>query len=205
MKTKQIILLSLILTSIGFLLGSIVGIIIGVRISQTTSEEKEVIEMITVLEKIQVQSFLVTRTIITNEDTTITIDQGSAWSNLWWGHEITAEARVQVDVGVDLSQISESDITLDNKAKTITIKLPEAQIYDASITGPIDVSTKSGIFKTLFASDTNEDYNLAMSQLTTQSQNAIEQDEQLLDEAKTEALETLRAIFQDTGYTINSK
>lgn len=205
MKTKQILLTMIIALTFGFLVGTIIGIIIGVQISKKAqTSEKEVITSTVVLERIQNQAFLVTRTVITDQDTEITIDQGSAWSNFWWGHEITAEGKVQVDVGLDLSSLSEEDIQVDDANKTIKINLPDAEIYGSSLEGEIDVTTKSGILKKLLATDTNEDYNLAMTELTSQAEEAIAQDEELLEEAQSSALSILQVILKDTGYSVTN-
>lgn len=205
MNTKKVILLTLTTVIISLLVGTVIGIIIGVRISQRAineSKEKEEITSTVVLERIQNQAFLVTRTIITDQEVKISIDQGSAWSNFWWGHEITAEGMVQVDVGVDLTSLSEEDITVDDTNKTIVINLPSSEIYDSSIKGEIDVITKSGVLYKLLSSDPNEDYNLAMEKLTTQAEDAVNQDEELFDEARSSTLSILQVIFKDTGYSV---
>jgi hypothetical protein len=203
MKTRQILLTLIIALTFGFLVGTITGLIIGVKISKKSPDtEMETISATVVLDKIQDQAFLVTRTIITDQEIQIEIDQGSAWSNFWWGHEITAEGVVQIDVGLDLSRLSEEDIEVDNETKTIIIDLPSAEVYDSSLKGDIDVSTKSGILKKLLATDNNEDYNLAMAELTSQAEEAVAQDEELLEEAQSSALSTLQVILKDTGYTL---
>lgn len=205
MKTQQILLTLIIALAFGFLIGAITGLIIGVQISKNSQgNEKEEITSTIVIERIQNQAFLITRTVITDQDTKIKIDQGSAWSNFWWGHEITAEGTVQVDVGLDLSGLTEEDIQVDDTSKVIKINLPKAEVYDSSLEGEIDVTTKSGILKKLLTTDTNEDYNLAMALLTTQAEESVSQDDKLLEEAQSSALSTLEAIFKDTGYTVTN-
>jgi len=204
-KYKNIILTSLIALSLGFLTGVIAGLVIGINISKKSESgvvEKEVITSTVVLEKVQEQAFLITRTVITDQDVEIIIDQGSAWSNFWWGHEVNAEGIVQVDVGIDLAAIKESDIVVDDENKTITILLPEAEVYDSSLKGEITVSKESGWFKQLFDNDDNEDYNLAMNELTSKAQTAVEEDSEMMKEAQESALLTLQAILKDTGYEI---
>ncbi|MBN2015704.1 DUF4230 domain-containing protein [Candidatus Dojkabacteria bacterium] len=201
MKIKQFFLTTIISFLFGFLIGVSAGLVIGIKVTKQ-STERQLVSSTVVLDKIKDQSFLVTRTIVTEQSTTINIDQGSAWSNFWWGHEITAEGLMQVDIGVDLGTITEGDIRINNENKVIEINLPDAEIYNTSLEGSIDVSTKSGILKKLFASDDNEDYNLAMSELAKQAEDSINSNEELLSEAKASALSTLQAIFKDTGYSV---
>ena len=99
MKFKNIFLTLIFSLTLGFLAGIIIGLIIGVKITKDTGGEIQKVSTTVVLERLKDQAFLVTRIVITDEETTINIDQGSEWSNFWWGHEITAEGLVQVDVG----------------------------------------------------------------------------------------------------------
>lgn len=202
MKIKEFFLTAMISALIGLLAGITIGIIVGIRIEKNENEEQEVITSTVVLDRIKDQSFLVTRTVVTDQKATIKIDQGSDWSNFWWGHEITAEGLMQVDVGVDLTKIGENDIIVNNSAKTISIKLPESEIYDSSLKGEIQVTTKSGILKKLLASDNNEDYNLALSELTKSAKESIEGNSELLEEAQMSALSTLEVILKDTDYKV---
>ena len=109
---------------------------------------------------------------------------------------------MQTDLGVDFSKLSEDDITVDENKKEITINLPNAEIYNISLDGDIEVKTKSGILKLLFDSDDNEDYNLALDELSTQTEDAIEQDDKLLEDARSSTLATLQVILKDTDYEI---
>lgn len=188
--------------SIVFLLcGSLLGVLVGVKIL-CPKNKTEIVTSKVVLNKIEDQSFLITKSVILYQESKITIDQGSAWSNFWWGHEISANAPVSVDVGVDLTKLQESDIHIDNLNKIISINLPQAQIYKSSINGDIEVSTKSGVFKTLFASDTNEDYNLALQQLTSEASKSIEEDLNIINLARDSAIDILQIVLKDLGYTV---
>jgi hypothetical protein len=201
MKIKQLFLTVIISSLIGFLAGITFGLIIGVKITNT-SNEKEIVSSTVILDKIKDQAFLVTRTVITDQEAVISIDQGSTWSNFWWGHKITAEGLMQVDVGVDLANLTTDDIVVNDDDKTISINLPEAEIYNSSLESDIEVTTQSGILKKLLATDDNEDYNLALNELSDQAKEAIGQDEELMNEARSSALSTLQAILYDTGYTV---
>ncbi|MFC1780183.1 DUF4230 domain-containing protein [Patescibacteria group bacterium] len=201
MKIKQLFLTVIISSLIGFLAGITFGLIVGVKITNS-STEKEVVSSTVILDKIKDQAFLVTRTVVTEQEAVISIDQGSAWSNFWWGHEITADGLMQVDVGVDLANLTTDDITVDDDNKIISINLPKAEVYNSSLEGDIEVTTQSGILKKLLATDDNEDYNLAFDELSLQAEAAVEEDEELLNEAQVSALSTLQVLLSDTGYTV---
>ncbi len=188
---------------IGFCGGIVAGVIIGVKVNRPNTK-KEIITTATVLEKIKDQSFLITRAVIVNQDANIKIDHGSAWSNWFWGHEIKAEGLIQIDLGVDFTKIKEDDIKIDYEKKTIWINLPDSEIYNTSLKGPINVSTKSGIFKTLFESDKNEDYNLALNELKIQAEKTVKSDTNILEESKTAAYQTISILIKDFGYIIKA-
>lgn len=201
MKIKQFFLITFISVFIGFLLGTIFGIVIGTKIN--SDNRRELVSSTVVLDKLHEQSFLVTRTLVTDQEMTIEIDYDSPWSQFFWGHQVTANGIMQVDLGVDLSKLGEDDIEVDHDSKTIKISLPDTEVYETSLEGPIEVSTKSGIFKKLFDSNDNEDYNLALSELKKQAETSTTEDEELMSEAQSSALSTLQAIFKDTGYTVS--
>lgn len=188
----------------GLLIGIVLGMILGFGLHSWLykSPTPTTITKTVVLERIQEQAFLVTRTVITDQDVTINIDQGSGWSNFWWGHEITAQSRIQVDVGVDLGIIAPEDVEVDDSTKQIKIRLPEATVYNTSLVSDIRVTTKSGILKKILEKNTDEDYNIAMRQLCDEAELTIAQNEILLDEAKQGAISILESIFADTEYTI---
>lgn len=188
---------------ISFLIGTLFGVFLGVSFTQ--DNRKEVIETTTVLERIKGRSFLVTRSVIVNQKVNINIDQGSAWSNFWWGHEIIATGLIQVDLGVDLSKLDEENIIVNQTTKTIKLDLPEAEIYSSQLQGNINVETKSGILKRILKNDKDEDYNLALNELSQQSEDDIKENNELFEEVQLSTINALQGIFQDTGYTVVEK
>lgn len=188
-----------------FLIGTLLGVILGLALGIKLTNDKHsstIVEKETILERISSQSFLVTKNVLTTQNVKITVDEGSSWSNFWWGHEITASALVDTGIGVDLKKITSDDITVDKNKKTITINLPESEIYQTNLSGDIEVRTESGILKILFDSDTNEDYNLALSELNSQAENAVSGNDEIMTEARTEAVNSLKMLFSDTDYTL---
>ena len=185
----------------GVLLGSSIGLVIGIKVSDK-NEVKTIVTEETVIRKINNQAFLITTSVINDSTVTITIDQGSGWSNFWWGHEVEATGLMQVDVGVNLEEVTANDITINEAKKEIQIDLPDARVYDSSLKGEIEVATSSGVFKKLFDSDDNEDYNLALDELKKQGLEDINNDTEILSEAKQSAITILESIFAETGYKI---
>jgi len=109
---------------------------------------------------------------------------------------------MQTDIGIDFANIDEEAISIDNDKKMITIRLPDPEIYNSSLIGDIEVETSSLIFKKLFDSDNDKDYNLALAQLEKQTNENISKNDEILDTSKPQAIELLNYIFKDTGYSI---
>lgn len=156
----------------------------------------------TIVDKITDTGILTAKSIYTTEKTIIEIDTDTAWNKFWWGQTISAEALVRTDIGVNLREISDEDITVDNNNKTITIKLPDAEIINISLDSEITVVTEKGILEKLFYSDNNKDYNLAMSTLKDQAKVAVEENEEIFELAKEDTGKILENLFKDTGYTV---
>ncbi|MFA5249203.1 MAG: DUF4230 domain-containing protein [Candidatus Paceibacterota bacterium] len=188
--------------SLVFILGMFAGFALGVGFGQGQNNKKEVITAQTVFDRVSSRGFLVTKSAYLDQNIDIEIDNGSDWSNFWWGHKITAEALVRVDLGVDLAQVKKEDISIDPAAKTICIKLPDPAVNSIVIEGDINTRISSGILKKLFASDSNEDYNLATAQLREKTRTAVEGNAELLSETKISAYDLLSFLFSDTGYLL---
>lgn len=156
----------------------------------------------TIVNKITDTGKITTKSVYSTEKTVIEIDTDTAWNKFWWGQTISAEALVRTDVGVDLKKIEESDITVDNDNKTITIELPDAEIINISLDSEITVVTEKGILEKLFYSDNNKDYNLAMDTLKSQARVAVEENAEIFTSAQDDTGKILESIFKDTGYTI---
>lgn len=157
-----------------------------------------------ILDKINDEAFIVTKTIFLDQKKTIRIDQGSDWSNFWWGQTITTEGIIRVDLGVDYKLISENDIAIDEESKTISINVPEATILDASLFGDLNVETSSGILRQLFASDRNKDYNLALQSLIEDASETVIINQELVAESENESLKILQLVLSDLGYRVVS-
>jgi hypothetical protein len=156
-----------------------------------------------IVERVSEQGFLVTRTAIIDQTVTIEADEGSAWSNFWWGHEINAEAQMQIDIGIDLAKITDDDIEIDRDKKLISISTPQSEIYNTSLYGEeISLSTKSGILKKLLDSDKEEDFNLALEQLEKATTEDVRSQTEIFEQAEQSAQNILQSIFNDTDYKV---
>lgn len=178
------------------------AVLLWVGNSVFRGEKEETVTSSAILERISDNYFVVTKSAFVDEEVEITVDKGSSWSNFFWGQTITARGRVRVDIGVDLSGITEDDIAIDHKAKTVTVAVPQAEILDASQYGNIELATKQGILKTLLDSDPNEDHNRAVAQLLTEARASISDDTALFEEARLDSLRVLELIIQSFGYTL---
>lgn len=178
------------------------AVLIGVGAFVFRGGEKVEVTSRTVLDRISDAYFVVTKTVILDQSSEITVDRGSSWSNLLWGQTIEARADVRLDIGVDLSGLTEEDIEVNRLAKTVTVTLPEAVILDASIAGPIDVSNRQGILKRLLDNDPTGDHNLASAQLVSDARAAIAERPELTDEAREDAAKILKLVIDDLGYTL---
>jgi hypothetical protein len=196
MKRTLLLIIILIILLLGIFLS-------GIFFEKYTSNPaRQKLTSVMVVDRINEEAFLITRSVYLDQDIEIVVDAGSDWSNFWWGQTLQAKALVKISLGVDLQNITPDQIIVNELEKKITIDLPEPSIISKEIIGDIEVDNQQGLLKLLFDNDTNKDYNLAYSELTTQAEKAVEQKEELFMESKTEALKILELIFNDTGYSL---
>jgi len=155
-----------------------------------------------ILDKITNEAFLITKSVYVNQESVIKVDQGSDWSNFWWGQTITTQGLMRVNVGVDLKQIKAEQIAVDQTSKVITITLGKAEVLNVTVDGGIRVKNQAGILKSIFDNDSNKDYNTAFAQLTKDAKGAVEANNSVMDDARTDSVKLLRLILRDTGYDV---
>lgn len=185
---------------VSLLIGFILGLLAGYSFFAPKAAIKETVTSRTVLDKVSAKGFLVTRTVLVDQKATIKVDQGSDWSNFFWGQETNARGQMKIDVGVDLSKLKESDILINNDLKTICIKYPQSEINNVGIEGDIEMTTKAGILKTLLSQDKTQDFNNALSKLKEESTKGVLAKEDLLKQAQDAADSTLTFLYAGTGY-----
>lgn len=193
------LLLVLVLTLLILMLLSFIS---GVFYDRLNTDPTRNISSVTVVDRINDEAFLLTKTVFIDQRVEIVIDEGSDWSNFWWGQSITAQALVKINIGVDLSKINEKDITVDQNSKTISIDVPAAEVIDTMVEGDIELENERGLLKLLFANDTDKDYNLAYLELKQKGIDAVLLKEDVFSQASTDAMNLLQLILKDTGYTL---
>lgn len=194
-------LVILLILSVVLFTGIIASTLIINRVFFTDDKLVEVTSR-QVLEKISDRYFVVTKTVFIDQSTTITVDEGSTWSNFWWGQTIEAQALIRLDIGVDLTNLSEGDIVVNREDGVITLRVPAPSVLDASLSGDIDVQNSQGVLKKLLDSDTNADYNVALDTLIEEATKTVEEDTTLFEDAKGDSVRVLELIVDDLGYNI---
>jgi hypothetical protein len=187
------------------LVGIIIGLLVGWFFFSPKTQEKEVITSRTVLEKVSTKGMLVTQSVIVDQKAIIKVDQGSEWSNFWWGYEVNARANMKVDVGVDLSKLREDDIIVNSLEKTVCFRYPNAEITSVTIEGDIEAETKSGILKRIIDSNSTRDYNLALNKLKEEVSKNVESQDEIMKNARNAADNSLAILFYGTDFkTVNT-
>jgi hypothetical protein len=150
-----------------------------------------------ILTALRDRGFLVTQTYVFDEPVTITKSSGSALKDFFLGQTITARGAMEANVGIDLADVSQNDVTISGDA--ITVMLPAAKLFNVSPVGPIDVKNDRGILKRLLESDTG--YNEASAELSKQAAAAATKPE-LLSRASDQAIQEVRQLL---GYVAQGK
>ena len=191
------------LYAVGFVLMAL-AILFGTLavVFRTSKGEQTTVTARSILERISDQYFVVTKSAYVDQESTITVDKGSKWSNFFWGQTVEAEGVIRVDIGVDLSKLTEDDITVDHKTKTVRIDVPSADILNASQHGDIEVESDQGVLKYLLDNDPNEDHNRALEQLIADAKAAVRKDQALFDDARQDSSKLLYMIVSGMDYKL---
>lgn len=134
-----------------------VGIIAGWWGTKNNNPEPEVTSQV-ILSALRDRGFLVTQTNVFNEVVTITSESDSFWRKLLWGQAIKAYGIVEVNLGVDLAEIGESDVQIGQT--TVRVTIPPTKVFNTRLVGDISLENKQGILKRIFEND--DGYNAAM-------------------------------------------
>lgn len=182
-------------------------ILTGIFLINWISQPKEVVEVTevdsrTVIEEISDQYFVVTKTLLLNEEVEIVVDEGSSWSNIWWGDQINAEADMRVDIGVDMTDLTDEDINIDQESRVITINVPDAEVLTVSLNGEIEVTSEKGIIRRFFQNDSNRDYNLALEQLRNEASESALSREDVVVQAQEDSVRVLDLIIENLDYEL---
>lgn len=109
-----------------------------------------------ILDRITSQYFLVTKTVFSDSKVEIDTPKNNNWTDLFVGKKIIVSGVIRTDVGVDMKNLTLDNIVVDSAKKTVTIKLPHAEILDSSLYGQLDFSENKAIVDKLksFFNDT---------------------------------------------------
>lgn len=174
----------------------------GRYLSKKSDVQTTEVNSTVILDRIQDNYFVVTKTVFAEEDTTIEIGQDSRWNNLLWGHTIEAEGTMRMDVGVDMNEFNTNNIKVDEATKKITINIPDAEILNTSLFGEMQIETQSGILKQLFENDKSADFNLALEQLREKAEASLSERPEIFEEAKSDSINLITLIVGNLGYQV---
>lgn len=196
MKTRDFYvvlgLLMLLLSGLGFYAGW--------KVSQP-AEFTRTVDAQVILTALRDRGFLVTQTYIFDQPVTIEKTSGSALKDFFFGQTITARGAMEVNMGIDLANVSAEDVVIADDVITITI--PGATLFNVRLVGPIEVQNQQGILKRLLQSE--DGYNEALSELSKIAEETATQEEfvaRATDRAKEEVKQMLGYVAQDKTITI---
>ena len=186
-KIKHFLICALIFFVVGFVVS--LFFFGGGEKSKVTSE--------TILTALRDRGFLVTQTYILNESVEIENNSDDFWRKLLWGQAIKAHGVAEVNLGVDLDKLEESDVKLGRKK--VTVSIPSVNIFNSRLVGDIDLENKQGFLKRIFEND--DGYSQAMSTLLKEAESSILKPE-TLEDANNKATEEIKRLV---GYFVGDK
>jgi hypothetical protein len=150
-----------------------------------------------ILDRITSQYFLVTKTVFMDSKVEIDTPKNNNWTDLFVGKKIIVDGVIRTDVGVDMKNLSLDNIVVDSGKKTVTIKLPHAEILNSSLYGQLDFSENTAIvdkLKSFFNDTQNADYNLALQTLIENSKTQVLADEDIFTQARADSVKLVDLI-----------
>jgi hypothetical protein len=168
-------------------LGSGVGL--GYAIFHSRSTERQVTAQ-SILTAMRSQGFLVTQTYVFDQPVTIVKPVSGPLAKFLWGETITARGAMEVNMGIDLSELNASDIVFEGEK--IYISVPAVKIFDVHLVGPLDLKNEKGLLKRLI--DHDDGYNEALTELIKAAENAGTEPQILTRAAETSRTELGRLL-----------
>lgn len=175
------------------------GLVAGYELFSPKPAETEKVNAQVILTALHDRGFLVTQTYMF--DTPVTIDRstGSAFKDFFFGQTIEARGTMEVNLGIDLASVTAEDVTVDEPAKTVIVRIPKATLFNSRLVGPLELKNTQGILKRLLNSDNG--YNNALSKLSQAAEGTATQKE-FLDRANDRAKEDVSTLL---GYVAQGK
>jgi hypothetical protein len=179
------------------------GFYAGWKVSRP-AEFTRTVDAQVILTALRDRGFLVTQTYIFDQPVTIEKTSGSALKDFFFGQTITARGAMEVNMGIDLANVSASDVEISDDL--ITIKIPSATLFNVRLVGPIEVQNQQGILKRLLQSE--DGYNEALSELSKIAEETATQEEFVVratDRAKEEVKQMLSYVAEGKTVIVNIK
>jgi hypothetical protein len=167
------------------------GIFAGYKIFAPKPGMKTTVNAQAILTALHDRGFLVTQTFIFDTPVTIERSTGSAFKDFFLGQTIEARGTMEVNMGIDLAQVKEGDVTVTDD--TVTVRVPSAALFNTRLVGPIEVRNKQGILKRVL--DNNDGYNEALSALAKAAEDAATKPE-LVSRATDHAKEDISRLVE---------
>jgi hypothetical protein len=109
---------------------------------------------------------------------------------------------MRVDIGVDMTDLTDEDINIDQESRVITINVPDAEVLTVSLNGEIEVTSEKGIIRRFFQNDSNRDYNLALEQLRNEASESALSREDVVVQAQEDSVRVLDLIIENLDYEL---
>lgn len=168
----------------------LVGLGLGYFIFKPALYQAQVTSQI-ILQSLQSRGFLVTESVLADQKVVIENSTGSVWKDFILGQKITATAIMKTSLGMDLSKLTEEDISL--KGNKAIIKLPQIELQSVELASDINLDNNQGIIKRIF--DNDDGYNQALEQLRKQAESAAMTQENQ-DKAKQNAQTEIKRLIK---------
>jgi hypothetical protein len=134
---------------------------IGVGFALFSDKQTKEISSTVILNSLNQEGFLVTQSNVYTQDVVIEKSTGSAVKDFFLGQTIQASTVLKVNIGVDLKNITQENITMEGNK--VTIQLPSPNISSIEIIDDVKLENEQGIVKKIF--DNEDGYNEAIALL----------------------------------------
>lgn len=179
----------------------IIGAIASRLWFQPETSIRTVITSQIILTALRDQGFLVTQTYLFDQPVTIKKTTGSLLKDFFVGQTIEARGTMEANLGLDLSKLTEADVTASGKE--ITVRVARPVIFNTRLVGPIEVRNTQGILKRLLEPD--DGYNIALLELTKAAEDAANQPDtkQRAEEKAVQEIDRLvKLLVEKQGFSV---
>jgi hypothetical protein len=188
MRTKLFVTLVIALAVVSSL---IIGAIAGRIWFSPETSIKTYVTSETILTALRDQGFLVTQTYLFDQPVTINKTTGNPFKDFFVGQTVEARGTMEANLGLDLSKLSTDDVSVS--ASEITVRIPQASLFNTRLVGPIEVKNTQGIVKKFLEPD--DGYNLALQELTRASTEAATKPE-IIQNAQDASIKEITRLVQ---------